>query len=105
MLKNRVYLGERHGIKDFCEPIIEREQFARVQELLLSRSQRNSANSPKNIYLFAGLLRCAECGASMHSTTTKGHKYYRCRQAVTIIPVLMIAASGRIMWSGGFWQI
>lgn len=83
MLKNRVYLGERHGLKDFCEPIIERGQFARVQELLLSRSQRNSANAPKNIYLFAGLLRCAECGASMHSTTTKGHKYYRCRQAET----------------------
>lgn len=83
MLKNRVYRGERHGLKDFCEPIIERGLFSRVQELLLSRSQRNSGNSSKNIYLFAGLLRCAECGASMHSTTTKGHKYYRCRKAET----------------------
>lgn len=81
MLKNRVYIGERHGLKDFCAPIIERGQFSRVQELLLSRSQRNSSNSPKYIYLFSGLLRCAECGASMHSTTTKGHKYYRCRKS------------------------
>lgn len=80
MLKNRVYLGERHGVKDFCPAIIEREQFARVQELLLSRSQRNSSTAPKSIYLFSGLLRCAECGASMHATITKGHKYYRCRR-------------------------
>lgn len=81
MLKNRVYIGERHGIKDFCPAIIDREQFSRVQELLLSRSQRNSSQEQKNIFLFSGLIRCAECGASMHSTTTKNHKYYRCRQS------------------------
>lgn len=83
ILKNRVYIGERHGVKDFCEPIIERDQFARVQELMLARSQRNSSTAPKNIYLFSGLLRCAECGASMHATTTRGHKYYRCRKNET----------------------
>ena len=83
MLKNRVYIGERHGIKNFCEPIIERGQFARVQELLLSRSQRNSGGVQKNIFLFSGLLRCADCGSAMHATAVKGHKYYRCRKFET----------------------
>lgn len=80
ILKNRVYIGERYGIKGFCSPIIERDQFARVQEMLLSRSPRNSSQVQKHIYLFSGLLRCAECGAPMHATTTKGYKYYRCQK-------------------------
>lgn len=80
MLRNRVYIGERHGVKDFCPAIIPREQFARVQELLLSRSQRNSSTEARRVYLFSGLCRCAECGAAMHTNFIKEYKYYRCRQ-------------------------
>ncbi len=82
MLTNTLYSGEYQGIKDFAPAIIDREQFRRVQEMLLQRSQRNSAVQ-KNIYLFSGLCFCADCGAPMHSTITKGHKYYRCRKAET----------------------
>lgn len=82
MLTNTLYMGEYQGIKDFAPAIIDREQFRRVQEMLLQRSQRNSAVQ-KNIYIFSGLCFCAECGAPMHSTITKGHKYYRCRKAET----------------------
>lgn len=80
MLTNTLYIGEYQGIKDFGPAIIDREQFKRVQEMLLLRAQRNSAVQ-KNIYLFSGICFCAECGATMHSTMTKGHKYYRCRKA------------------------
>lgn len=80
MLTNTLYMGEYQGIKAFAPAIIDREQFKRVQEMLLQRSQRNSATQ-KNIYLFSGICFCAECGAPMHSTMTKGHKYYRCRKA------------------------
>ena len=80
MLTNTLYIGEYQGIKDFGPAIIDREQFKRVQEMLLQRAQRNSAVQ-KNIYLFSGICFCAECGATMHSTITKGHKYYRCRKA------------------------
>lgn len=80
MLTNTLYIGEYQGIKDFGPAIIDREQFKRVQEILLQRAQRNSAVQ-KNIYLFSGICFCAECGATMHSTMTKGHKYYRCRKA------------------------
>lgn len=80
MLTNTLYIGEYQSIKDFGPAIIDREQFKRVQEMLLLRAQRNSAVQ-KNIYLFSGICFCAECGATMHSTMSKGHKYYRCRKA------------------------
>jgi len=80
LLMRKVYIGERNGKTDFCEPIVGRDLFERVQ-LGLSR---NIKSNQRNVYLFSGLLRCVECGAMMSSHSRKhGNKrisIYRCRR-------------------------
>lgn len=78
MLDNERYIGRAHGQDDFCPPLIPPEQFQQVQELLSQRAQRNLARSDR-VYLFTGLVRCAECGNSL-SAHVVGQKYtyYRC---------------------------
>ena len=79
LLKRRVYIGERNGVPDFCEPIVERDLFDRVQIAL----SRNIKRSQKRTYLFSSLIRCAHCGATLSSGTRndrgKLSQYYRCR--------------------------
>ena len=65
MLRKRVYIGEMYGKPGYCEPIIERELFDRVQMQL----SRNVKKSQKHIYLFSGLLVCSECGSRMAACT------------------------------------
>ena len=78
MLKNRRYIGEAHGMSDFCEPIVDRDVFDRVQIAL----GRNIKSSQKRTYLFSGLIRCAECGASMsgHYWIGRDCLGYRCQK-------------------------
>lgn len=82
LLKNRKYIGEFRGNKNYCEPIVDRDLFDRVQ-LELSR---NIKKSQKRVYIFSGLLKCAECGKVMvgnyfnrkHRGRTEKVKRYRC---------------------------
>jgi len=100
ILKNPVYLGDmvqgRNRVKSYKihktervpeedwivvqnthEPIIERENFAKVKELL-KRDTRTSPNQ-KQLYLFSGFLRCADCGRAMSRIASKGiYVYYQC---------------------------
>lgn len=78
LLENERYIGRAHGQDDFCPPLITPEQFRQVQELLAQRAQRNLARSDR-VYLFTGLVRCAECGNRL-SAHVVGQKYiyYRC---------------------------
>lgn len=78
LLDNERYIGRAHGQDDFCPPLISMEQFQQVQELLSQRAQRNLARSDR-VYLFTGLVRCAECGNNL-SAHVVGQKYiyYRC---------------------------
>lgn len=78
LLDNERYIGRAHGQDDFCPPLIAPEQFQQVQDLLAQRAQRNLARSDR-VYLFTGLVRCAECGNSL-SAHVVGQKYvyYRC---------------------------
>ena len=79
LLKRRIYIGEAHGLTDFCEPIVDRDLFDRVQVSL----SRNIKKSQKHTYLFTGLLHCAHCGSLMVSSCRRDRgyemKYYRCR--------------------------
>lgn len=76
---DRIYIGEYRGISNFCEPYITEEQFNSLQ--VFSRNFREAKFS-KN-YIFRGLLKCEECGATMLGNTVP-HKripdqvYYRC---------------------------
>ena len=80
LLQRRIYIGERKENKNFCEPIIDRDLFERVQ-LGLSR---NIKSNQRNVYLFSGLIRCSECGGAMSSHSRRnGNKMisvYRCRR-------------------------
>ena len=79
LLKRKVYIGEAHGLADFCEPIVERDVFDRVQIAL----GRNIKRSQKHTYLFTGLIHCKDCGSLMISSCRNGRGdkslYYRCK--------------------------
>ncbi len=79
MLHNPVYIGEFHGIKDFCEPIIEPALFNKLDAIPTAR-----ANPTKRIYIFSGLVYCAECGSRMIGRiggNSCNIIYYRCNRA------------------------
>lgn len=100
LLKNRIYVGDmvqgRYRVKSYKihvqetvpedewfiventhEPIISREDFAKVQELL--KKDTRTAPKQKTLYLFSGFLRCADCGKAMTRSKVKGNVYYYCR--------------------------
>ncbi len=54
-----------------------REKFDIVQELF--KNDTKSATGKNTIYLFGGILKCADCGKAMHRSVTKNHVYYKCR--------------------------
>lgn len=78
MLTNERYIGRAHGQDNFCPAIIPVEQFMLCQDIVKQRAQRNLARSDR-VYLFTGLVRCAECGnkLSAHVVNQK-YTYYRC---------------------------
>ena len=75
MLQNSVYIGEKRGNDEFCEPIIDRDLFEDVQRKL----KMNVKSSQKHTYIFSGLIRCAECGSVFGSG-----QYTRKRNGKTI---------------------
>lgn len=68
ILKNRKYIGEFRGNLNYCEPIIDRDTFDIVQHLL----SRNIKTNKINDYLFAGMVRCGDCGAAMAAHQVHG---------------------------------
>ena len=78
-LQNTRYIGQAHDQDDFCPAIIERDTFAHVQAILQERAQRNATKNPDWVYLFTGLVYCAECGNRLSAHTVAGkYIYYRC---------------------------
>lgn len=61
MLRNEKYVGVARDNPQFCEAIIDRPLFDDVQRKL----SMNVKISQKHTYIFSGLVKCAECGASM----------------------------------------
>ncbi len=58
------------------EPLIPRELFERVQEVMARRGRTHAKR--KHLFPFVGLLRCGECGGAITAERQKGHHYYRC---------------------------
>lgn len=100
ILKNRMYCGDmvqgRYRVKSYKihvqevvpedewyiventhEAIIDRDIFVKVQRLLLRDTR--TAPQKKQIYLFSGFLRCADCGKAMARSKVGGTVYYYCR--------------------------
>lgn len=59
------------------EAIIDRETFDKA--LALHRRDTRTAPEKSEVYLFSGLIRCADCQKAMHRKTAKGIVYYSCR--------------------------
>ena len=100
ILKNRVYVGDmvqgRQRVKSYKihiqekvpeeewfiventhEAIMDRETFAKVQSLL--KRDTRTAPKAKQLYLFSGFLKCADCGRAMSRIASKGiYVYYQC---------------------------
>lgn len=98
ILDNRMYAGDMqqqryvrammHGkakkavkenwivVENTHDPIIEPEQWTRVQNLLKNKTR--SLNFEENISHFAGFLKCGDCGRSMAKTRSKGKVHYNC---------------------------
>ncbi len=98
ILKNRVYVGdmvqgkqrkisykvhkqiltpmeEWFIVEDVHEPIIDRESFAKVQELL----EKNPRSANGEIHLFSGFMRCADCKKALHRQVSGKYVYFMCR--------------------------
>jgi len=82
MLTNRIYIGEYHGIKNFCEPLVSEELFDYVQTVIKDRNIKSTPS--KYTFIFSGLLVCAECGchmsgnAQMRTYADEVRHYYVC---------------------------
>lgn len=85
MLTEPLYVGvyDRAGRinEHFCEPIISKEQFNRVQKLM----SKNVRSSPAGrVYIFTSLVKCEECNHTMIGYLSKRGNYeviyYRCNQ-------------------------
>ena len=89
-LKQRDIVPEEEWIvvKNTHEPLIDEVTWARVQEQLELNKRNQKAKTVKSTdnklpALFAGKLKCADCKAVMHFTSSKSGKYktyykYRC---------------------------
>lgn len=64
-------------VRNNHEPIISRETFEKVKELL--KRDTRAAPKKKEVYLFSGFLKCADCGRAMSRVASKGiYVYYQC---------------------------
>jgi hypothetical protein len=92
-------------VEDFCEPIVSRERFERIQQVNAARAAARAARKTEKsvdgkliqplvpgislVYPLAGLVCCGKCGASM-SPRTSGRKskggtryvYYQCPRSM-----------------------
>ena len=84
MLRNPLYKGSYRDNPSYCEPLIPPDEFDAIQKLLEIRSVRQ--NESGRVYIFAGLVVCAECGHKMSGSCAgtkreKEYRSYRCREA------------------------
>lgn len=84
MLRNPLYKGAYRNNQSYCEPLIPPAEFDAIQTLLEGRSVRQ--NESGRIYIFSGLVVCAECGLKMSGSCAgakRANEYrsYRCRNA------------------------
>lgn len=76
-VQERVPENEWYIVENTHAAIIDRLTFKKVQTLL----KKDTRTSPrqKELYLFSGFLRCANCGKAMARSQVRGRVYYFCR--------------------------
>ena len=94
MLQNVIYIGKHpSGVDSFCDPIVPTALFEDVQRKLAM----NIKSSQKELYIFSGLIKCAECGRAFGSNTRRRKRgagelkiihQYRCSRHYNFKPPL-----------------
>lgn len=78
--KNRVVVPEEDWIvvENTHEPIVEKDVWAQVQKRLSEGKRVPHITKSGEVSLFAGIARCADCGAAMtfNTKTVRGRTYY-----------------------------
>lgn len=80
ILTTTKYIGVFKGNDNYCPPIIDRDLFEDVQRKL----SMNVTEAQTRVYIFSGLVVCAECGGKMSGVTYRRspggivYKKYRC---------------------------
>jgi len=72
--------GQIYPVPGKQEPIISKEVFDRVQELM---RRKNAPKYNKHFYTFKGLVRCADCGGKITWEPHKGKLYGHCNYNYT----------------------
>jgi hypothetical protein len=74
----------RYYVSDHHEPIIGRDTFDKVQELIRERAEKYKA-SPKAArnYPFSKMITCGQCGAHYKRKTTRGKVFWNCSTFLT----------------------
>jgi site-specific DNA recombinase len=75
--KTRELIKREDWISIRVPHIVPDSLYERVQEQILKNKQLSSRNNKRNQYLLTGLLRCKECGYSIHGITTLSRETYR----------------------------
>ncbi len=73
----RVPESEWDVVEDAVPPIVGRAVFDAAQRL--HRRDTRTPAERREVYLFSGLVRCADCGRAMARHASKGYVYYACR--------------------------
>lgn len=63
-------------VQNTHEAIVDRATFDKAQSL--HRRDTRTAPGQKTVYLFSGLVHCADCGRAMTRKSAKNHVYYCC---------------------------
>ncbi len=82
LLRNPMLYGHYQEVPDFvAKPLMTKKEWDRMQSLMT----RNARDTERQLYIFAGLMKCDCCNLKMAGTNTakggKIYKYYRCRRA------------------------
>lgn len=86
LLRNTFYYGKAYSRKykisynHRYQPLITKELFDTVQEMMASRNQ-NPNHGQKKIFPFSGLLKCGTCGCSVCREVKRGKAYLACSNA------------------------
>lgn len=83
MLKNKRYIGVADNGEQLYLPIVPPMDFNLAQSIMAERSARHSGDfTQKHVYLFTGIVFCAECGRRLSGTMSHVHGgeyvYYKC---------------------------
>lgn len=75
--KEIVYMPEEEWtvVEGMHEPLISQEEWDRAQEKLAVRKRCDSRGAQQ---MFAGLVKCADCGYALNYAYCKGHPRYQC---------------------------